>query len=314
MDYFVRLFENKDKYNLTCNEIANLLNIYAEYPKGESAYRKDFAAFNRGRMYERSKSEDGVFTRIISVSDFHVPFQKPLSVFKDYIGKVDILQINGDLLDCSQLSKFIKTSRSSVIDELITARQYLIDMIEMLSPKKVVVNYGNHELRLGTFLAKNLDCDVQELIPETAFDYLFVDGFTHYDRKSKTKVKYEPLNSVFDDTEIEYTGTWFSQIGNVIFCHPRAFSSGIMKTAEKALYWFRNEGHTFSSIVMSHTHRLGQYKIGNTVLFEQGTCCETKKMLYSDGLLTNSQVEGFLYLCLDKSGDVIRDKSKLVEI
>lgn len=310
----MRLFENKDKYNLTCNEVADLLNLYAEYPKGESTYRKDYAAFNRGRMYERSKNEDGVSTRILSASDFHIPFQKPISVFNEYAGKVDILQINGDLLDCSQLSKFIKTYRSSVMEELITARQYLIDLIELLSPKKVVVNYGNHELRLGSYLAKTLDCDVQELMPQTAFDYLFVDGFTHYNRKSRTKTKYEPLNKVFDDIEIDFTGTWFSQIGNVIFCHPRAFSSGIMKTAEKALYWFRNEGYSFSSIVMSHTHRLGQYKIGNTMAYEQGTCCKTKDMLYSDGLLTNSQVEGFLYLCLDKNGDAIRDKSKLVEI
>ena len=248
------------------------------------------------------------------MSDFHVPFQKPISVFNDYAGCVDILQINGDLLDCTSLSKFVKTYRTSAVEELIVARQYLIDLIEMISPKKVVVNYGNHESRLGIHLAKHLDTDIQELMPETAFDYLFLDGFTHYDRKSRTKIKYEPLNQVFDDVEIEYTGTWFSKIGNVIFCHPRAFSSGIMKTAEKALYWFRNEGHSFSAIVMSHTHRLGQYRIGNTIMYEQGTCCETKKMLYSDGLLTNSQVEGFLYLCLDKIGDVVREKSKLVEI
>ena len=38
-------------------------------------------------------------TSILSVSDLHIPFAKPLETFADYIGKIDILQLNGDILD-----------------------------------------------------------------------------------------------------------------------------------------------------------------------------------------------------------------------
>lgn len=72
-------------------------------------------------------------------------------------------------------------------------------------------------------------------MPETALDYIFVDGFYHYDRRNHIKTWFEPLRETFDDIEVVYTGEWFSQIGHVMFVHPKAFSSSPMKTAEKAV-------------------------------------------------------------------------------
>jgi hypothetical protein len=63
---------------------------------------------------------------------------------------------------------------------------------------------------------------------------------------------------------------------------------------------------------MAHTHKIGQYKIGNTLLLEQGCCCDTKKNHYSGGKLINSHKEGFVYLCQDKEGKVIDNKIDLV--
>ena len=256
----------------------------------------------------------GVATAILSISDLHYPFTKPLDVFSEFSGKIDILQLNGDLVDCMALSRFSKLYRVSPLEEMIGARQYIIDLIEMIKPKKVLVNHGNHELRLGSYLAKNLDNELQELMPETALDYIFVDGFTHYDRKTKAKVKYSPLCDVFDDIEIKYTGTWYSQYKDVLFCHPKAFASSPLKTAEKALYWFRNEGFEFKTLIMSHTHRVGSYKIGNSMIYEQGCCCETSKMRYNDGQLINSQKEGFMIICLDKDGNLIDSKTKVISL
>ena len=254
---------------------------------------------------------EGVATTILSVSDLHYPFAKPLDTFSDFYGKVDVLQLNGDLIDCMALWRFSKSYRVSPLEEMIGARQYIIDLIEMIKPKKVLVNHGNHELRLGAYLAKNLDNELQELMPETALDYIFIDGFTHYDRKAKTKVKYSPLCEVFDDIDIKYTGTWYSQYKDILFCHPKAFASSPLKTAEKALYWFRNEGFDFRNLIMSHTHRVGSYKIGNTMIYEQGCCCETNKMRYNDGQLINSQKEGFMIICLDKDGHVIEGRTHI---
>lgn len=257
-------------------------------------------------------NSDGVVTKILSISDTHVPFQLNIEIFKDYVGKVDVLQLNGDLLDCQSISRFVKLYRVSMMEELIQGRQYIIDLIEYIKPKKVVVTYGNHESRLGTYLAKNLDSDILELMPNNALDLVFNDGFNHYDKRNKCKVYYEPLKNVFDDIEIDYTENWYCQIGQTIFCHPQAFVSQPMKTAEKAMLWFRNEGFLFTSLIMAHTHRTGEYTIGNTVIYEQGACCDTKKNNYSDGKLYNSQKEGFIYVCQDKDGKLIKDKTKLV--
>ena len=119
VDYFVRLFDNKKIYGLTCDQIAELLNTESGQTLGESAYRKEFAAFNRGRNYEREIAERGVATRVLSISDLHFPFAKPIETFSKYVGRVDILQLNGDIFDCQSISKFSKSYRIPCIEELV---------------------------------------------------------------------------------------------------------------------------------------------------------------------------------------------------
>lgn len=256
-------------------------------------------------------SGDGVATRILSISDFHVPFQLDYKLLKDY-KNVDILQLNGDLSDNQAISRFPKAYRISPMEEIIETRKYLIDLIEYINPKKVVVTYGNHDIRFQSYLAKNLDSDLLELMPKTSLELIFADGFRHFDKKEHTKVEYKPLKEIFENIEIEYVDNWYCQIGDAIFCHPIAYSSGILKTAEKAMLWFRNEGFNFTKLIMAHTHHIGQYTLGNATIYEQGAFCDTKKNNYSDGKLFNSQKEGFIYLCQDANGNTIDSKTKLV--
>lgn len=254
---------------------------------------------------------DGVGTTILSVSDLHVPFQLDYHLLADY-RNVDILQLNGDISDNQAISRFPKAYRVSPMEEIIQTRKYLIDLIEYIKPKKVIVNYGNHDIRFQNYLAKNLDTDLLELMPKTSLESILVDGFRHYDKRERTKVEYKPLVDVFDDVIIEYTDNWYCQIGDTIFCHPTAYSSGILKTAEKAMLWFRNEGFDFANLVMAHTHRSGQYTIGNTTIYEQGAFCNTKANNYSNGKLVNSQKEGFIFMSQDSSGKTIKSKTRLV--
>lgn len=311
-DYFVRLFENKDAYKLTCTDIANLLNQVNGQNKGECAYRKQFKNFQRGRMYERRKNS-AAYRRILSISDLHIPFQKPVSVFSKYAGKIDILQINGDVMDNAAISKFSKAFRSSVMDDIIEARNYLIELITLLSPSKVVILYGNHDLRFENYLAKNLNSDLIELMPKTPIELIVNGGFTRYDKLTRSKTWYEPLRNIFPDIEIEYNDSWHCQIGETIFCHPLAYSSGIMKTSEKAMLYFRNEGYKFTSLVMGHIHRIGYSYIGNTQIFEQGACCNTSLMQYNDGKLVNSQKEGYLYLEQSAAGELKNYHQEILE-
>ena len=254
---------------------------------------------------------NGVDTTILSLSDLHVPYQLDIELLKDF-RNVDILQLNGDISDNQAISKFPKSYRVSPMEEIIETRKYLIDLIEYIRPKKVVVNYGNHDIRFQNYLSKNLDTDILELMPKTSLELIFVDGFRHFDKRERTKIEYKPLIEVFEDIEIDYTDNWYCQIGDTIYCHPTAYSSGILKTAEKAMLWFRNEGFQFTKLVMAHTHRSGQYTIGNTTIYEQGAFCDTKANNYSDGKLFNSQKEGFIFTAQNENGVTIDAKTKLV--
>ena len=313
-DYFVRLFEKKDSYGLSCQDIADILNEEVGASFGESKWRKEYAAFRRGMQYAQQKSAKGIKTRILCISDTHVPFQLPVSTFSDYAGITDILVLNGDIADCQAISKFPKAYRLSPMHELIQTRKYLIELINYISPNKVIINYGNHDIRFQQYLAKSLDTDLLELMPKTALELIAADGFNHYDKMAGTKNHYDPIQDVIQGIEIVYTDSWFYQIGGTIFCHPLTFSSGILKTSEKAVQYFRNEGYQFTSLVMAHTHRIGECKLGNTVMYEQGCCCDVTKQHYADGRLTPSQKEGFIYICQDDHGDVVREQSRIVSL
>lgn len=256
---------------------------------------------------------NGVATTILSISDLHVPFQLPISTFSNYAGKVDILQINGDVVDCQSLSKFPKQYRISPMEEMIQGRQYLIDLIEYIKPKKVVCNYGNHDKRFANYLAKNLDSDLLELLPDTSLELIFVDGFRHYDKRSKSKVWYEPLVNVFDDIEIEYVDDWKVKIGQTWFVHPLAYKQGTLATAEQAKNYLQNKyRELFDCVVMAHTHAVGDTTKGFIRLFEQGACACVEKMNYMDGRLSNPQKKGFAIICQNENGDLIEDKSKVI--
>lgn len=320
-DYLVRLYEHKEEYGLTCSEIADLLNRENGKGFGECTYRKFYSAFNKGRMYERNKlcGESKIATRILSISDLHVPFQLPIETFKEYRGIVDILVLNGDLIDNHTISKFPKTYRVSPMEEIIEGRQYIIDLIDYIRPQKVLATYGNHCIRFQAYMSKYLDPDIAALMPNTVLDLIFEDGFNHYDKRRHTKSWYEPIKNVFAEQNIEivYTGNWFCQVGKTIFAHPQAYSSGMMKTAEKALTFFNNQrGETedFDTIVLGHTHRLGDYTLGGVTIYEQGCCCDVAQNNYSNGHLTTPQTEGYIYVCQDSNGSIVREATKLVRI
>ena len=266
------------------------------------------------RLIEIIEAEktDGVATKILSISDLHIPFQLDYTLLKDY-RNVDILQINGDVVDCQALSKFSKQYRISPMEEIIQGRQYLIDLIEYIHSKKVVCNYGNHDKRFAAYFAKNLDSDILELMPDTSLELIFVDGFRHYDKRSKSKVWYEPLCNVFEDIEIEYVDDWKSKIGKTIFAHPLAYRSGMLATADKAKDYLQDTvKEPFDCVVMAHTHKVGYSKKGYIKLFEQGAFADVKKMDYVDGRLMAPQQSGFAFICQDEEGNLLHEKSRVI--
>ena len=286
------------------NEIGNKFNI-----TGEQA--RDIV---RKYIYKTIES-NGDKLRILHISDQHHPYNLPKEVFHNYVNKVDVLVFGGDEQDCQSLSKFRKKYRSPFVEEMIGTRQMIIDTIEYIKPKKVVLNYGNHNVRLINYFSDSIHEDLLQLMPETNLDFIIDIGFWQHNHKDKSKTFYEPLKKVFEGkVEIEYTGNWWTRIGNTIFAHPKAFKQGILGTSEKAYLYFLQLGEQdINSLVVAHTHKQAFTRYGKCLFYESGSLCEEQEYATSGGL-SQPQSQGFVYLIQDKSGNVIYDESKLVLI
>lgn len=256
---------------------------------------------------------ESVATRILSISDAHVPFNLPPTIFEDYVNKVDILVFNGDTEDCWSCSSFPRRYRIGLDEEMVLTRQYMIDVINMLHPKQVVVLMGNHEYRLGKYLTDRLNDDVLSIMPDTPLELIINKGFHVRDRRNKTETWYSPITEIFaeEGINIEYKGLWNRMIGHTIFGHPLTYSSGMLKTTEKAVNFFLRKNHEFNSICLGHTHKLGSYIQGGIQMFEQGCTCDLSKLDYNNGKLVIPGQNGFLYICQDINGDIINSRTKL---
>lgn len=282
----------------------------------ESEVRKRMYGMKRLIEIIEDEKTNGVATTILSLSDLHIPFQLDYQLLEEHRNKIDILQINGDVVDCQALSKFSKQYRISPMEEIIIGRQYLIDLIKYLNPSKVICNYGNHDKRFANYFAKNIDTDILELLPDTSLELIFLDGFNHYDKRSESKIKYEPLCEVFDDIEIEYVDDWKCRIGKTFFVHPLAYRQGMLATADKAKDYLQDtQKEPFDCVVMAHTHKVGDSTKGFIRLLEQGAFADVSKMVYADGRLLAPQKSGFAIICQDEEGNLLRDKSyvKVIE-
>ena len=251
-------------------------------------------------------------TRILCISDMHIPFNRDIKEFFKYKGKVDTLVLNGDIIDNYSMSSFTKMYRLSLVEELIQARELLIELIEEIEPKKVTVVTGNHEIRLGKKIADKIGSDLLDLMPRDALAFLFDTGFNYYDRIKKCKTVYTPIDEEVD-CEVNYVGNFWTKEGKTIFVHPQAFKGTTLGTVGKAYDYFTAIGEDFQSIIMAHTHKLGMYVMNDKYLYEQGTCADLKHMDYQDlKLPKSSQVNGYMYIIQDKEGNLIYDKTKLI--
>lgn len=143
-----------------------------------------------------SNYDSDVDNRILALSDFHVPFNVSLDKFSTYAGKVDALVLNGDIEDCQSISKFTKLYRVELIDEMVQTRKLILDLVELIRPKRLYITVGNHEKRLGRTLANAVGAEVMGLMPDTPLDLIVRDGFRKRDRFLGTDMWYDPIEEV----------------------------------------------------------------------------------------------------------------------
>ena len=293
-------------------DAASILNAANGVSYDESTWRKKYKTFREGMEYAHMMASSDVYTNILALSDFHIPYMLPVDIFRKYSGCVDVLVLNGDIFDCHSISSFTNAFHIDLTDEMESGRSYIIDLIQLLHPKKVLVTYGNHEARLMAYLSKHIDPGVAQLLPKTVLDYVFTDGFFKYDRRKCAKTWYEPIVKVFPDIDISYVGDWKVKVGRCWLVHPSSYNSPILKTTERAAQYLNTvDTAGFDTVVMAHTHKVGYTRLGNIDCYEQGALCDVTQMTYRDGTLGMPQKEGYLYIAQDIYGKNIREKTKI---
>lgn len=99
--------------------------------------------------------------RAIVANDFHYPFHDPrmVTLWQKFIKdlKPDTIIINGDLLDCWELSDFDKNPRdeSKFKKEIEIGQKFFSDLRYEFPQAHIVYVYGNHEYRLQKYLVRH---------------------------------------------------------------------------------------------------------------------------------------------------------------
>jgi len=101
---------------------------------------------------------DGPIKPLI-LSDVHIPFHNPALKVALRHGKKEgcnAVILNGDIIDCHELSKFLKDPRKRVFGEEIRVLRMLMDAIrkEFGKSARIIYKLGNHEERYIHFLIR----------------------------------------------------------------------------------------------------------------------------------------------------------------
>lgn len=137
---------NKNRDNLTDRRFIKETGWQGGFIPPESE-EQDWEPFVIPKQYKRT----GI------ISDVHVPYHnvKAVTVALEYLAdqKIDSLILNGDIVDCYQVSDFIKDPRQRNMKFEIDQANQLLDMIDdYMQGVKLFYKLGNHEERLERYL------------------------------------------------------------------------------------------------------------------------------------------------------------------
>lgn len=94
----------------------------------------------------------------LACGDLHFPYQDDaaISAMISYAKNenVNIITINGDLLDCYQISSFTKNPLRSkrLFDEIAQVKKWLHNLRELFPSARIIFKQGNHEKRIEKYI------------------------------------------------------------------------------------------------------------------------------------------------------------------
>lgn len=230
--------------------------------------------------------------KILIFSDLHIPDHKEemiLDFVKEH-AKVDLIILNGDILDCHAVSAWHNEDVSVLDHEMIMAHD-LLTKIRAITKARIMMVKGNHEQRVNTHYAK-YSKSMGTAVVETEILYKLAHGFTIKGKKSGKRKDYPAIPGV------EYCEARSWMYGDLLVNHPSAFRKNPMCTVQ--LMWeekLKGKYPTAKVILIGHTHQLGlvHYQDGR-ILIEGGCTCFPASYADADDRPFKIQQYGYVYL------------------
>lgn len=96
------------------------------------------------------------FNKLLVVGDIHIPYHSVNSLNKmmEYaqLSEIDSILFNGDIVDCYQLSRFLKDPRQRDMQAELECIKSILDIFDETFGVKMFFKFGNHEERLEHYL------------------------------------------------------------------------------------------------------------------------------------------------------------------
>jgi predicted phosphodiesterase len=254
----------------------------AAVPEPIGTYDDAVAAWNhrlgiaRERYRGPSKRQvDQTRQRVLVLPDIHAPYHHP-QMLADAIEaerKADICVVMGDVSDSYALSRFDKTHRAPVEEEIRHVELILKTLSETFPVVKII--RGNHDARLERQIVSRLN----DLEFVQALKYLAGGSLDFVQAVARKLPNVEVCGVQASDGQ---HADWMMVLGDVVLLHAEKYSR-VPGSALRGIHeWLQDNERMlrlppdWRVVIQAHTHQLGMFPFSSDrLLVECGCLCQT---------------------------------------
>lgn len=195
------------------------------------------------KAYQETKAESIILTdcEILLLGDIHIPFHhtESLTAAIEYglTRNPDVIILNGDIIDCYDVSSFTKEiERPRIEDEIQACVEFLTLLRDAFPKARIIYKLGNHEERMRNYILKNAQ----------AFSGLSV-------------LRLENLLNL-DALNIEVVHREIIKAGNLNILHGHEMGESIFSPVNPARGFFLKAK---TDTIVNHYHQVSHHSEGN---------------------------------------------------
>ena len=293
------VYSSGSTYYDTCRELEKKYGIVIN----PESLRYYITKKEKPKLTIKEKLDENGITKILYISDIHVPFNRDdiVDIVAKHKDEISMIVLGGDVVDCHCISSFGALDPMPLIDEMANTHNLLKKIQDITSGIKKYIILGNHEARFKNYLEKNTS-ELNNLHSSNIIEEI-VKGFEKHDRLNGVIYKYEKL-------DYEVADNWFMKVNDTIICHPISFSRVAAKTAQMALDYFVERGeYEFSNILIAHTHKISSTLKYGKYAYEIG-CLALPQSYAESGKLTYEKLQNGYFLGVYKDGKFDPNESR----